>query len=179
MAFWSSSSLSKRGVNAISRNPNRARTYALINEYRPKDYWDYQDFGLQWGSSLDDYEVGNKLGRGKYSDVFEAFHKVRQEKCVVKLLKPVKEDVIKREIRILINLQGGPNIIKLYDIVQHPETKTPALIFEYMNTVNVRNSFQSFSEKEIQFYIFELLKALDYAHSNGIMHRDVKPGNCD
>lgn len=28
-----------------------------------------------------------------------------------------------------------------------------------------------------RYYIFELLKALDYSHSNGIMHRDVKPHN--
>lgn len=30
---------------------------------------------------------------------------------------------------------------------------------------------------DIRFYIFELLKALEYCHSNGIMHRDVKPHN--
>lgn len=30
---------------------------------------------------------------------------------------------------------------------------------------------------DIRFYLFELLKALDYCHSRGIMHRDVKPQN--
>lgn len=35
----------------------------------------------------------------------------------------LQEEVIKREINILIHLQGGPNIVKLYDVVQHPETK--------------------------------------------------------
>lgn len=34
-----------------------------------------------------------------------------------------QDEVIKREINILMHLQGGPNIVKLYDVVQHPETK--------------------------------------------------------
>lgn len=33
------------------------------------------------------------------------------------------------------------------------------------------------TDHDIRYYIFELLKALDYCHSNGIMHRDVKPHN--
>jgi serine/threonine protein kinase len=40
------------------------------------------------------------------------------EKCVIKILKPVKKKKIKREIKILQNLTGGPNIIKLLDIVR-------------------------------------------------------------
>ena len=54
-----------------------------------------------------------KLGRGKYSEVFEAINVTNNEKCVVKILKPVKKKKIKREIKILKNLAGGPNIITL------------------------------------------------------------------
>lgn len=36
---------------------------------------------------------------------------------------------------------------------------------------------QSYAHPPNRYYIFELLKALDYSHSNGIMHRDVKPHN--
>lgn len=35
----------------------------------------------------------------------------------------------------------------------------------------------SWTDFDIRYYIFELLKALEYCHSNGIMHRDVKPHN--
>ena len=37
--------------------------------------------------------------------------------------------------------------------------------------------YPTLTDYDIRYYIFELLKALDYCHSNGIMHRDVKPHN--
>ena len=58
----------------------------------------------------ENYELIRKVGRGKYSEVFEAMHVAKDEKCVVKVLKPVKKKKIKREIKILQNLCGGPNV---------------------------------------------------------------------
>merc|ERR1719436_1771117 len=99
------------------------------------------------------------------------------EKCVIKVLKPVKKKKIKREIRILQNLCGGPNIIKLLDVVRDPQTKTPSLIFEYVNNTDFKTLYPTFSDADIRYYMFEILKALDFCHSQGIMHRDVKPHN--
>ena len=59
-----------------------------------------------------------KIGRGKYSEVFEGINIVSNEKCVIKVLKPVKKKKIKREIKILQILSGGPNIISLLDVVR-------------------------------------------------------------
>lgn len=39
----------------------------------------------------DDYEVVRKVGRGKYSEVFEGVNVHTNEKCVIKILKPVKK----------------------------------------------------------------------------------------
>ena len=39
----------------------------------------------------DDYEVVRKVGRGKYSEVFEGVHATNNEKCIIKILKPVKK----------------------------------------------------------------------------------------
>jgi serine/threonine protein kinase len=43
---------------------------------------------------------------------------VNYQKCVIKVLKPVKKKKIKREIKILQNLSGGPNIVGLLDVVR-------------------------------------------------------------
>lgn len=45
------------------------------------------------------------------------------QRCVIKILKPVKKKKIRREIKILQNLCGGPNIIKLLDIVRDPQVE--------------------------------------------------------
>ena len=45
------------------------------------------------------------------------------QRCVIKILKPVKKKKIRREIKILQNLCGGPNIIKLLDIVRDPQVQ--------------------------------------------------------
>lgn len=89
----------------------------------------------------------------------------------------MKKKKIKREIKILQNLTGGPNIIKLLDIVREPQSKTPSLIFEYVNNTDFKTLYPTFSDYDVRYYIYELLKALDYCHSQGIMHRDVKPHN--
>lgn len=73
--------------------------------------------------SQDVYEISRKIGRGKYSEVFSGVNALNQEECVIKVLKPVKKKKIKREIKILQNLTGGPNIIGLLDVVRDPEVQ--------------------------------------------------------
>lgn len=57
------------------------------------------------------------------------------------------------------------------------QSKTPSLIFEYVNNTDFRSLYPKFNDIDVRFYILELLKALDFCHSKGIMHRDVKPHN--
>ncbi|KAH0875805.1 hypothetical protein HID58_073167 [Brassica napus] len=132
---------------------SKAHVYTDVNVIRPKEYWDYESVNVEWGevvwfSSQNDYEVVRK---GKYSEVFEGINMNSNEKCIIKILKLVKKRKIRREIKILQNLCGGPNIVKLLDVVRDQHSKTPSLIFYFC--------------------------ALDYCHSQGIMHRDVKPHN--
>ncbi|CAN6896945.1 unnamed protein product [Brassica oleracea] len=155
---------------------SKARVYTDVNVIRPKEYWDYESLNVEWGEQ-DDYEVVRKVGRGKYSEVFEGINMNSNEKCVIKILKPVKKKKIRREIKILQNLCGGPNIVKLLDVVRDQHSKTPSLIFEYVNSTDFKVLYPTLTDYDIRYYIYELLKALDYCHSQGIMHRDVKPHN--
>nr|GMD49722.1 casein kinase II subunit alpha-2-like [Ipomoea batatas] len=208
-----SETLAQKIGKAIRRPgaPSKARVYTDINLIRPKEYWDYEALTVQWGEQ-DDYEVVRKVGRGKYSEVFEGIHSTNNEKCIIKILKPVKKkkgvrrqlggrrrfevavagegrrrwrrspsrrrspsagvrtSQIKREIKILQNLCGGPNIVKLLDIVRDQQSKTPSLVFEYVNNTDFKVLYPTLSDFDIRYYTYELLKA-------SIMHRDVKPHN--
>lgn len=78
-----------------------------------------------------------------------------------------------REIKILQNLCGGPNIIKvgfivdllaseitalqLLDVVRDPHSKTPCLIFEYVDNTDFKVLYPTLSDLEIRYYINEIL----------------------
>lgn len=155
---------------------SRARCYTDVNVNRPKAWWDYENYEIEWGTQ-DEFEVVKKIGRGKYSEVFDGWNVETDEPVVIKILKPVKQQKINREVLVLKNLRGGTNIIQLLKCVKDPVSKTPSLVFEHVDNIDFRTLYPNFTDYDIRYYIFQVLKALDYCHSRGIMHRDVKPHN--
>lgn len=97
----------------------------------------------------------------------------------IKILKNVTSDKIKTEVSILKRLEGHPNIIQLYDVVVNPATDFPALVMEFVDAGEIEREdlYDEFDNDDVQYYMYKLLTAVDYAHSKGIMHRDIKPGN--
>lgn len=145
---------------------------------------------VQWGSQ-DHYEIVRKVGRGKYSEVypsqlsttkhpiwpcwqvFEGVNVITEEKCIIKVLKPVKKKKIKREIKILQNLAGGPNVVALLDVVRDPASKIPSLITEYVNNVDFKVLYPRFTDYDVRYYMFELLKVCFLPSINNFLLRST------
>lgn len=65
--------------------------------------------------------------RLQYSEVFEGVDiQNHNQLVVIKVLKPIKRKKVKRELKVLMNLRGGTNIIELLDIVRDPQVSLSA-----------------------------------------------------
>ncbi|XP_057657915.1 casein kinase II subunit alpha-like isoform X1 [Diorhabda carinulata] len=154
-----------------------SKVYADVLSKKPSSFYEYDNFNPQY-EDVNNYSLIRKIGHGKYSVVFEGLHQVKNENVVIKMLKPVRKRKIKREIKILECLRGGTNIIKLLSVVSVPDTDVTALIFEQLvQNEDFKNVYLKLTESDTRYYLYEILKALDFCHSKGIMHRDVKPHN--
>lgn len=102
---------------------------------------------------------------------------VNHEQCIIKVLKPVAAKKIKREIKVLRNLTGGPNVIALLDVVldrksSRSKSAVPSwlhmcfpasaryhsLVMEYVENIEWKHLFPRLTEADIKHYTFQLLK---------------------
>lgn len=141
-------------------------------------YYDVENWEIPTGT-LEPYEIVDYIGTGKYCDVFTAYRNHDYSKLVaIKVLRPVRQSKYNREAKILFDLKGGPNIVELYEVVQNPRTLQYSFVFEYIKEeCDYSALFDHISLQEAQIYLYQLMRAVQFAHSKGIMHRDIKPLN--
>lgn len=155
---------------------SRPRLYSDVNLAKPSSDLDYSALALVWGKQ-ESYEILRKLGRGKYSDVYEGLELATNKKVVIKILKPIRKSKVLREVKILKTLEQVQGVPRLLDIVKDNSTKTPSLIMDHSENQDFLALFAKLDELDAKFYLWEILRVLDLANANGVMHRDIKPSN--
>jgi len=130
------------------------------------------------------YRLQRSIGRGGMADVFMAFDKKRQAPVAVKILREdmaEEPDLVRRfghEAQALARLDH-PNIVHFYAFEQ--DGPVAFIVMDYIEGTTLRGLLnvrrKPLDVKEITSILRDLCSALHYAHLNGFIHRDLKPGN--
>ncbi|EFJ47736.1 serine/threonine protein kinase [Volvox carteri f. nagariensis] len=135
----------------------------------------------QW--TIDDFEIGKPLGKGKFGNVYLAREKQSKFIVALKVLFKIQlqhsnvEHQLRREIEIQAHLRH-PNILRLYGFFYDEEKVY--LILEYAARGELYKELVActhFDERRSASYILSLARALHYCHIHHVIHRDIKPEN--
>ncbi|CAG9321369.1 unnamed protein product [Blepharisma stoltei] len=133
--------------------------------------------------TLEDFQIEKVLGKGAFGKVFLVTKKDNGQVYAMKALR--KEMIEKRNQvvhtkteREILGSIDCPFIVQLRFAFQ-----TPDKLYMIMDFINGGELFfhlrrsTSFTEERAKFYAAEILLALDYLHTQGIIYRDLKPEN--
>lgn len=132
--------------------------------------------------SLNDYQLGDSLGKGAFGQVYRALKWATGEAVAIKEIQlsniPKAElGEIMTEIDLLKNL-NHPNIVKYKGFVKTAEYLYIILEFcENGSLHNICKRFGKFPETLVAVYISQVLEGLVYLHDQGVIHRDIKGAN--
>ncbi|KAF8073920.1 hypothetical protein FPV67DRAFT_1479798 [Lyophyllum atratum] len=132
--------------------------------------------------SLNDYQLGDCLGKGAFGQVYRALNWATGETVAVKEIQlsniPKAElGEIMSEIDLLKNL-NHENIVKYKGFVKTREYLYIILEFcENGSLHNISKRFGKFPESLVAVYISQVLEGLVYLHDQGVIHRDIKGAN--
>jgi eukaryotic-like serine/threonine-protein kinase len=137
---------------------------------------------LSSGDHIGDYEIIEPLGAGGMGAVYKVRHLISHRIEAIKVLLPNPSaapeiaDRFLREIRLLASLQHT-NIAGLHNAFRAGDQL--AMAMEFIEGVSLRERLKrpGVSLDQGLDYAKQILAALSYAHSQGVIHRDVKPSN--
>jgi eukaryotic-like serine/threonine-protein kinase len=137
---------------------------------------------LSTGTRLGPYEIEAPIGSGGMGEVYRAKDTRLNRTVAVKILpselsgKPGLRQRFEREARAIASL-NHPHICSLYDV--GAENGVDFLVMEYLEgeTLADRLSHGALKTEQLLRYAIEIADALDNAHRQGFVHRDLKPGN--
>ncbi|KHJ41062.1 kinase domain protein [Trichuris suis] len=136
---------------------------------------------------IDKYLLGDLLGEGSYAKVKEAIDCESLCRVAVKIIKkrrlrkiPNGEQDVANEVRLLHRL-GHQNVIELYDVIFNADKQKLYLFMGYcvgsIQEMLDRSEEKKFPRWQAHAYFVQLLEGLQYLHGQGIVHKDIKPGN--
>lgn len=132
------------------------------------------------------YKPINPIGHGAYGVVISSQNTESGEKVAIKKIPRAFDDIIdaKRilsEIKLLQHFDHE-NIITIMDILPPPtleEFEDVYIVSDLMETDlhRIIYSRQPLSDDHVQYFLYQILRALKYMHSANVLHRDLKPSN--
>jgi len=124
------------------------------------------------------YEVRDLIGRGGTADTYRAIDTRLGREVALKVLLDRSDDVTQRlllEAQAMASL-NHPKIVAIYDAGE--DAGLSFIVMELIHGKTLRElEGGALTYKQALGYLIDMLEALDYAHAQGVVHRDVKPSN--
>ncbi len=124
------------------------------------------------------FTLEKELGRGGMGAVYRATDTILQRSVAIKILKEQTGDEVGRKIRLEAQILARlvhDNIVRLYDFGE--AAGTYFFVMEEVDGSSFSRRWRQIPLAERLRVIAQTADALDYAHHQGVIHRDVKPAN--